>query len=153
MDAKNNAEGVGQRRRRTRTAFTQYQLSTLESAFAHTHYPDVVMREQLNIWTCLPDSTIQIWFKNRRAKFRKEKRIPLLTVNTVNKVHSLEDSGIPLSPIPLSPTCCPVSSPLIPIFSPQGNTFSTAEQIQGNIILPLPPISTLPLMTSAWKLV
>ena len=62
MDAKNNAEGGVQKRRRTRTAFTQYQLTILEKVFSHTHYPDVVIREQLTLWTRLPDSTVQVQF-------------------------------------------------------------------------------------------
>ncbi len=57
--------------RRLRTSFNQKQIELLESVFKHTHYPDSNLREDISQSTSLTDNKIQIWFSNRRAKWRK----------------------------------------------------------------------------------
>uniref|UniRef100_A0AC35F9M3 Homeobox domain-containing protein n=1 Tax=Panagrolaimus sp. PS1159 TaxID=55785 RepID=A0AC35F9M3_9BILA len=100
------------RGRRERITYSRKQLEILEDMFRQTHYPDVFKRENLSAILGVPEGRIQVWFKNRRARFRQSSRLPFHPSN--NSSLDSEDLKVCKSELPeihhRSPQATPSSS-------------------------------------------
>merc|ERR1711997_1039383 len=88
----NVMDNSSRKQRKARTAFTDYQLQTLERTFEKQKYLSVQDRQELAAKLNLTDTQVKTWYQNRRTKWKRTTSVGLeLLAETGNfqALHSL----------------------------------------------------------------
>ena len=61
-DTPSTSAGVTERKKRTRTAFTETQLDQMELVFYQNNYPDMYSRSEMSKIIAVNEDRIQVWY-------------------------------------------------------------------------------------------